>query len=401
MAWETELQHASFRGVLFDCISVSDSSSKALAAHQAPYSDDAIIEDMGKDAQRIAVQIFLSGSDYLVYLNALETAFSLTGEGEFIHPIHGIKNVNAQNWNVTHNTDTVDGCIIDVDFLVAKADRKALFIPRSLPSELEYTNVILTPAAALQRELEQLKDKDPNLFFTIVNRIGNGLKKARQILGIARSTIDNILSPPTWAVGLIDDVVRLATFEFDDISAISKWRSMIDRVNRVAKIFDEDNANDSPTFKQLWRSISIASSVAAAQTIVKQTRSEMAQNRDINVTPIDLAIVRQQVRKDIQQTIIIEREITQDVATQFNIDPALQVAQYKTLANDVHDQIQALIETRPPITNTPILLPCTAHWLAHKLYGDMNRAEEIKRLNPSVFNFATLQAGMELITYAR
>jgi hypothetical protein len=31
----------------------------------------------------------------------------------------------------------------------------------------------------------------------------------------------------------------------------------------------------------------------------------------------------------------------------------------------------------------------------------MNRAEEIKRLNPTIFNLATLQSGMELITYAR
>ncbi|MEG2922090.1 MAG: multidrug DMT transporter, partial [Acinetobacter sp.] len=86
----------------------------------------------------------------------------------------------------------------------------------------------------------------------------------------------------------------------------------------------------------------------------------------------DLAVIRKQVRKDIQAAINAEREITQEQAKQSNIDPALQVAQYKTLANDVHEQIQALIETRPPIRNTPILLLCTSQWLAHQLYGDMN-----------------------------
>jgi prophage DNA circulation protein len=176
---------------------------------------------------------------------------------------------------------------------------------------------------------------------------------------------------------------------------------MIDRVKRVSKIFENDDEIDSPAFKQLWRSVSVASSVAAAQAIVKQTRTDMSQNRDVKVTPIDLAIVRRQVRKEIKQAIATEREITQSQALQSNIDPALQVARYKTLASDVHDQIQALIETRPPIRNTPILLPCTTHWLAHQLYGDMNRAEEIKRLNPTIFNLATLQSGMELITYAR
>jgi prophage DNA circulation protein len=331
MGWKTELQQASFRGVLFECTSTNDSTAKALAVQQAPYSNDAIVEDMGNDAEKISLRIFLSGDDYLIYLDALKTAFAFTGQGELVHPIYGIKNVNVQNWNVVHNTETVDGCDIDVDFIVAKAERKTLFIPRTLPPEIVYTHVILTPAAALQSELEQLKDKDPSLFFKVVNRIRNGLQTARRILGTVRSTIDNILSPPDWAVGLVDDVVRLATFELTDISAISKWQSMIDRVKRVSKIFENDDEIDSAAFKQLWRSVSVASSVAAAQAIVKQTRTDMSQNRDVKVTPIDLAIVRRQVRKEIKQAIATEREITQAQALQSNIDPALQVARYKTL----------------------------------------------------------------------
>ncbi|RYL25157.1 Mu-like prophage major head subunit gpT family protein [Acinetobacter piscicola] len=137
------------------------------------------------------------------------------------------------------------------------------------------------------------------------------------------------------------------------------------------------------------------------QAIVQQTKLDTAQNKVVNITPIDLAVIRQQVRTDIQQAIVAERAITQEQATISNIDPAAQVAQYKVLATTVHDQIQALIETRPPIRTTPILLHCTAHWLAHQLYGDMNRAEEIKRLNPTVLNFALVQTGTELITYAR
>lgn len=202
MGWKTELQQASFRGVLFECTSTNDSTAKALAVQQAPYSNDAIVEDMGNDAEKISLRIFLAGDDYLIYLDALKTAFAFTAQGELVHPIYGIKNVNVQNWNVVHNTETVDGCDIDVDFIVAKAERKTLFIPRTLPPEIVYTHVILTPAAALQSELEQLKDKDPSLFFKVVNRIRNGLQTARRILGTVRSTIDNILSPPDWAVGL-------------------------------------------------------------------------------------------------------------------------------------------------------------------------------------------------------
>lgn len=401
MAWSTDLQQASFRNIEFECIQTSESVSKALAIQQSPYSNKAQIEDMGKDAEKISLRIFLSGENYLLYLNALITAFTLTGEGELIHPIHGIKNVYVANWNIVHNTETVDGCDLDVEFVEAETKEKQLFVP-TVDFEIDTQTFFYIPSSALASELEQLKDKDPNAFFKAINRIRSGLQKARQILGVVRSTVDNILSPPDWAVGLIDDVIRLATFEFTDISAISKWQSLSNRLKRVGQIFDDkDSINDSPAFKQMWRAVTVASSASAAQAIVKQTKLDTAQNKVINITPIDLAMIRQQIRIDIQKAIVIEREITQEQAIISNIDPAAQVAQYKVLATTMHDQIQALIETRPPIRTTPILLHCTAHWLAHQLYGDMNRAEEIKRLNPTVLNFAIVQSGMELITYAR
>lgn len=401
MTWSTDLQQASFRNIEFECIQTSESVSKSLAIQQSPYSNKAIIEDMGKDAQKISLRIFLAGENYLLYLNALVAAFTLTGKGELIHPIHGIKNVQVANWNIVHDTETVDGCNLDVDFVESEAKETVLFVP-TVSIEIDTQTLLNDPISALQAELERLKHKDSNLFFKTINRIRNGLQKARQILGIARSTVDNILSPSSWVVGLVDDVVRLATFEFTDISAINKWQSIASRLKRVGQIFnDNDSSNDSSALKQLWRSVTVTASASAAQAIVNQTKQSLVKNDVINITPIDLAIIRQQVRTDIQTAINAEREVLQEDANISNIDPASQVAQYKNLATIIHNQIQALIETRPPIHTTPILLHCTAHWLAHQLYGDMRRAEEIKRLNPTVLNFALVQSGMELITYAR
>lgn len=41
------------------------------------------------------------------------------------------------------------------------------------------------------------------------------------------------------------------------------------------------------------------------------------------------------------------------------------------------------------------------HWLAHQLYQDFTRAEEIRRLNPDLQNPASLLGGMEITIYAR
>lgn len=138
MGWANDLQQASFRGVEFECISTKDAVARALAIHQAPYSSKAQIEDMGSDARQTSFRILLEGDDYKLYLDALEIAFNLTGSGELIHPIDGIKNVYVANYNVGHDTELVDGCYIDVDFVSAEITDSLLFIPIRLPEKIEY-----------------------------------------------------------------------------------------------------------------------------------------------------------------------------------------------------------------------------------------------------------------------
>lgn len=403
MGWANDLQQASFRGVEFECISTKDAVTRALAIHQAPYSSKAQIEDMGSDARNTSFRIFLEGDDYKLYLDALEIAFNLTGAGELIHPIDGIKNVYVANYNVGHDTELVDGCYIDVDFVSAGITDSLLFIPVRLPEKIEYVTVIAAPAAALQQHLEQLQIKDPNAFLALVNRVRNGLQKARKILGIVRSVIDNVLSPPDWAQGLVDDISRLVSFDVTDISALSKWRGLAAQLKRISGVFDDDHSNSDPQqLKQLWRAVSVASVVGTAQAVIDNVRTEMAQNNNnASMTPPELAVIRQQVREDIQAAIAIERNISQPIAAAANINPAPQVALYKTIADQVHLTIQELIETRPPLVTQRIVLSCTLHWLAHQLYGDMSRSDELKRLNPSLQNPAVILAGTELNAYAR
>ena len=78
-----------------------------------------------------------------------------------------------------------------------------------------------------------------------------------------------------------------------------------------------------------------------------------------------------------------------------------QIQHLKLLADEVHLQIQSIIDIRPNLSKTTILVPCTVHWLAHYLYDDMSRAAEIRRLNPSIQNTSLLDKGMELSVYAR
>ena len=194
---------------------------------------------------------------------------------------------------------------------------------------------------------------------------------------------------------MVDDLSQLVTFD-TSISAISKWRDLAKRISRFGHLFTDD---DTPTsLKQLWTATQVASTVAVTQQIIASIQADMVAGNEVSLTPIDLAVIRQQNRQVIQAAINTEREQTDDA---LQLTSVTQIQIYKDVADQLHLQIQELIETRPPITTTTILVPCTLHWLAHQLYEDYTRADEIRRLNPDLQNPALLYAGMELTVYAR
>ncbi|MBN6515562.1 DNA circularization protein [Acinetobacter pittii] len=391
MGWDTDLQDASFRGVQFECTSTKDSSSKTLAIKQSPYSNEAQVEDMGNDPRKISIQAIYTGPDYLTWVNALEIALYATGSGELVHPVFGIQQVYYVTHEVNHDAEHPNFCTISIEFIKAKADKRELFIPVSTPEKIETTTIIDTPASALENALEKLKLSNRNQLFNTVNSIRNGIDQARNYLGVAKQVIEDVLSPADWIVGLVDDVTKLVTFD-TNISALSKWRDVVHRIERFENLFQ--NNNDSPELQRVWRATQVASQIAITQQVIATTRTEMAEEKQNSFTPIDLALVRKKTRELLQQAIREERAIN-------TFESITQIQIYKDVAAQVHDQIQELIEVRPPITTTQVPVPCTLHWLAHHLYGDMSRADEIRRLNPDLINPAALRVGMELTVYAR
>lgn len=415
MGWKDDLQDASFRGVQFECTSTNESGSKSLAVKQAPYSNKANVEDLGNNPLKISIEAIFSGENYKIEMDALWAALVATGSGELIHPVHGVMQVYAESYQIGHVAEEVDACKISIEFLQAEDKERPLFIPIAVPVSIPLYSIPDSPVTALQSVLKKLQQFNPNKFFSFVNKIRDGISAARQFLGTVKGAIENVLSPD-WIVGLIDDATRLATFD-TNISAISKWRDVFKRVQRFEKLFQNDD--DTPkVMQQTWRAVQVATAVAVTQQVVATVRKEMAENKTVSFTPVELAVIRQANRKLIQQAINSERALIAAATAAQNNNAGItveddapaselifiamtQIQVYKQLADQIHLQIQELIEVRPPITTTKVLVPCTLHWLAHALYGDMDRAEEIRRLNPDLENPAILRTGMELTVYAR
>lgn len=395
MAWADELHDASFKGIEFECITVSDSLAKTVSIKQAPYSNEAAIEDMGNEPRRVAIRAVYAGDDYLAWLNALQAALDENGAGEFVHPIFGVKQAQLLNYNVDHDAENVNCCYINMDLVLTKAERLERFVPvRIAAQSITARQIMNNPIQLLEQQLKRLKLNDSHGFFNVVNNIRNAIQSAQQFLGNAKTALDNALSPTDWALSLVTDITKLVTFD-TQIVAISKWRDVFNRIQRFEHLFHDDSA--SVELQRYWRATHVTAQVALAQEVIEQTRKEMATAQDVktvSLTPLDLAVIRQRTRQVIQAAIRAER-VVNDAAS------LTQVQIYKQVADQVHEQIQALIETRPPITTAVVTMPCTMHWLAHYLYADMSRCGEISRLNPQLENPALIMPGMELVIYAQ
>lgn len=395
MGWADELHDASFKGVEFECITVSDSLAKTVSIKQAPYSNEAAIEDMGNEPRRVAIRAVYAGDDYLVWLKALQAALDENGAGEFVHPIFGVKQAQLLNYNVDHDAENVNCCYINIDLVLTKAERLERFVPvRAAAQSIAPRQMISSPANWLQQKLQRLKLKDSHGFFNVLNDIQNKINTAQQFLNSSKTALDTALSPADWAMSLVNDVTQLVTFD-TQIVAISKWRDVFNRIQRFEHLFHDDSA--SVELQRYWRATHVTAQVALAQEVIEQTRKEMATTQDIktvSLTPLDLAVIRQRTRQVIQAAIRAER-VVNDAAS------LTQVQIYKQVADQVHEQIQDLIETRPPITTAVVTMPCTMHWLAHYLYADMSHCGEISRLNPQLENPALIMPGMELVIYAQ
>jgi prophage DNA circulation protein len=358
---------------------------------------------MGNDPRKVSIQAVFAGETYLADYHKLEAALNERGAGELVHPIFGILNVQVVSHTVHHDEQSYDSCMISIEFIKAKADKKEVFLDAELIDGINLESVLKNPASALDLALEKLKVLDNNKYLSAINNIRTGLQNIYKYMGIGKGFIENILSPSAWAVGLIDDITNILTFD-TNISAISKWRDLNNRTKNISSFFKSDDEDTPAELNDLAKTLDTAASVAVTQSVINNIQRELVENKgtssngyikETSLTPDDLAVIRQQNRNTINESISYERSKIN------SMEAIAQVKEYKALADQVHLQIQSLIDVRPNLTKTTILVPCTMHWLSHYLYDDMSRAAEIRRLNPLIQNLSLLEKGMEVSVYAR
>ncbi len=406
MGWATDLLDATIDGVPFECLSEKNKRDYVNVISQRPFSSAAKIVPMGADVPDISLSAILSGDDYKSQLDALLEVLDRISVKELIHPIYGLQQVYVTSREIDHSPELVDGCMLSMSFRVQPIESfGALFVPSpNAVSDLD-SLVLFTPTARLQQLTDQLPfSGDLSALSELSNTIGNQVAKLHRAIGIVTSTIDDFTSPPDWIAGLLADVTGLTDGFVPGSGSLAAWRSIASKISSMDAIFNSQSSTSPPLpepLQQVSRSLVVGGMIASAQAVVA------GEVDNPTLTPPELSQICADVRTEIQTAINAERAVAAQarasgaLLSPVPLQTVVQIAALKQAAASIQSQFQALIERRPPFTTSPVALLCCTRWLAHRLYGDHTRAQELIRLNPQVANPALLYAGMTVNAYAQ
>lgn len=405
MAWKDTLFEATFRQIPFECTAMNETRSKSVAIMQSPYSDSAFVTDMGNDARRYSITAFLEGVDYEIYRDNLIIALDMQGKGELVHPLYGSLDVQVLDYSVKHDPDVVDSCMIDINFVIAvsASDNKALFIPTPIPAvEEQPTAVILDkPAETLevyQEQLEQMSTSEAvEIKRTIPEKIRAEIKRAREILQVNGQQVNDLFNPPDWLNGIVNDTIGLMHDIPLDADPMANWRRVINKVKSIGDMFGD---TDIAPLRFVGAVLPVA---LESQTVLELIKLDMAQNV---LTPLELITANNVVRQSINDAITLIRRIDPEPSVTINVpkiilDTRKQVAALKQAAAILQQLTNAAVNKKPPLIQYTVKRNTTLRLLAHRLYADHTRTDELLKLNKNIVNPAIITAGTELNIYVR
>lgn len=101
----SQLKPASFRSIPFVVLNGNASFGRRNAVHEYPFRDTPWVEDLGRQARRFSVTGFLVGDDVIARRNKLIAKCEEAGDGELVHPTLGRRKVALIDFSTAERWD--------------------------------------------------------------------------------------------------------------------------------------------------------------------------------------------------------------------------------------------------------------------------------------------------------
>lgn len=388
MAWRDDYRPGSFRGVPFNLKRSTRTGGRRTVLDEFPLRDDPSTQDMGRTAGQFSLEMVLIGAEYMAARDRLIAALESYGPGTLIHPFYGELSVALLGtYSCEESTEQGGRATISATFV--EAGKK----PRP-DNNLVPGASVNTAADALQADaVDEFEDS-----FDVAGYAGFVAESAIDVLGNATSAITNAGGLLSGATGVNTLMKRLTgNFQSLILAPGNLAASLLDIVRGISGTSDPFAA-----FRAQAALFNLGSKAKAAKGTgyVTPSRAQAAANQAAIYTLIERAAVTEAARlatgrpldadgqpfpgltydsrdaaAEVRDQVLAELDRQQLVATRASYRPLAR------LASEVVRDMNSRAASLAPLARVTPLITQPALLIAHRLYGDASRADEIVARN--------------------
>ncbi len=377
MSWRDLLQPASFRGVAFKFESSDASGGRRAQTHEYPMRDTPWTEDLGRKARTVSLNAYVLGADYMAARDALIAALDAAGAGTLVHRYWGELQVVVIDYRVSESSG--EGGIARFSISFAEAGSQTFPAARIDTAEALAVQVEKTRAAAQKTyaDMHQVAGLPGWVSAAAVADFSGALDAIDNLT--AQLTPDlTLLAEIQLAAGrvagMLGDLIRVPVSAAAAVDARIRALAQVpssprDAFTALTALFGRDAAPAAPATTPSNQQAAINRGATAA--LVRQLAVTEAAGL-LQSTDFDSAIAAAEARDTVLDALDSEAAATPDDAL-FRALSSLAAAVTRAVA--ARSDSLARIGTVRFSATLPALV------VAHRVYGDATRADEIVSRN--------------------
>lgn len=388
MSWRDDYRPGSFRGVPFNLKRSTRTGGRRTVLNEYPLRDMPDTQDMGRSARQFSLDMVLIGQDYMAQRDRLIAALEAYGPGTLVHPFYGELTVALMGtYSCEESTEQGGRATISQTFVEDSGK------PRP-DSKLVPGASVNAAADAVQADaVAEFEDS-----FSVAGFAGFVAEGAIDVLGDATRSITNAGGLLAGA-GNVGSLVKRLTSNVQGLILApgNLAASLLDMVRGISNTSDPFAA-----FRAQAALFNLGSSAKAAKGsgYVTPSRAQAAANQAAIYTLVERAAVTEAARlatgrpldvdgqpfagltydsrdaaASVRDQVLAELDRQQVVASRASYRPLAKLA--SEVVRDMNSRSASLapLASMTPLVTQPALL------IAHRLYGDARRADELVARN--------------------
>ena len=441
--WIVPMQTASYKGVSFEVVAVNDSADRAVVEHLYPYINGGDLEDMGLNAKQVQMQAMFNGDGYYTKLKQFLNVMEEKGSGVLVHPILGrMPEMICVSYSISHDAENVNYCSVDLTFKEATEALSTLVFQSPLFSQFDslfnaidgYVEQAMGWYATYMGAYSAISGFKNKLLgywgavFGVVSMVKHFFKSGKTSQALPKSVSkQTVKSQSVQAMKLLDAELSegfKAVLKRNQLSQNAGFNEILKTAKEIEVLpahlisgkgetannrYDYLNLGGAKLRKEDGVAIGCALKLLCSAQVVKSA-VEIMEDFSETLTPREIEYMATQCRlsllaslnslRTLQKADEVERKVGEPNSDVYLV--SYQMAEeIRALAHLVTRLAIALINQKPPLMVKTAPLNGTLQQVAHALYGDYRRFDELLRLNPDIREPNFIAEGDLLNAYAK